>query len=42
MSVKLTTFATPFGYNKAENQNFILAFSLTVENTAIVTVKRVL
>ena len=29
MSVHLTTFKTPFGNNKAENQNLILAISFT-------------
>ena len=37
----LTTFKTPFGNDKAENQNLILAFSLT-DSIAIVAVKRVL
>ena len=36
------TFKTPFGNNKAESQNLILAFSLTDRNIAIVVVKRVL
>ena len=38
----LTTFKTPFGNNEAENQNLILAFSLTDRNIAIFVVKRVL
>ena len=29
MTMQLTTFTTCFGNNKAENQNLILAFSLT-------------
>ena len=33
---------TCFGNNKAENQNLILAFSLTDRNIAIVVVRRVL
>ena len=37
-----TTFRTPFGNNKDENQNLILAFSLTDRNIAIFVVKRVL
>ena len=42
MSVHLTTFKTPVGNNKAENQNLILAFSLTDRNIAIIVVERVL
>ena len=42
MSVHLTTFKTPFGNSKAENQNLILAFSVNDGNIAIVAVKRVL
>ena len=42
MSVHLTTFKTPLGNNKAENQNSILAFSLSDRDIAIVVVKRVL
>ena len=41
MSVHLTTFKTPFGNNKAENQNSILAFSLCDRNIAIFVAKRV-
>ena len=41
MSVHLTTFKTPCGNNKAENQNVSLAFSLSDRNIAIVLVKRV-
>ena len=40
MSVHLTTFKTPFGNNKAENQNSILAFSLSDRNIVIFVVKR--
>ena len=40
MLVQLMTFTTCFG-NKAENQNLILAFSLTDGNIAIFVVKRV-
>ena len=42
MSVHLTTFKTPFGNNKAENENLILAFSLTDRNITIFVVKRIL
>ena len=42
MFVHLTTFKTPFGNGKAENQNLILAFSLSDKNIAIFVVKRVL
>ena len=35
-------FKTPFGNNKVENQNLILAFFLTDGNIAIFVVKRVL
>ena len=42
MSMQLVTFTTCFGNNKTENQNLILAFSLTGGNIAIVVVKRVL
>ena len=38
----LTSFKTPFGNNKAENQNLILAFSLTDRNIAIFVVRRIL
>ena len=41
-SMHLTTFKTPFENNKAENQNLILAFSLTDRNIAILVVKTVL
>ena len=41
MSVHLTTFKTPFGNSKAENQNLIPAFSLTDRNIAIFVVKQV-
>ena len=40
MSMHLTTFKPPFGNNKAENQNLMLAFSLTDRNIAIFVVKR--
>ena len=39
MTMQLMTFTTCFGNNKAENQNLILAFSLTL---TIVIVRRVL
>ena len=42
MSAHLTTFKTPFGSNKAENQNSIPGFSLTDRNIAILVVKGVL
>ena len=42
VSVQLMTFITCFGNNKAENQNLILAFSVTDGNIAIVVAKRVL
>ena len=42
MSMHLTTFKTPFGNNKAENQNLILVFSLTGRNIAIFVVNRAL
>ena len=38
----LTTVKTTFANNKAENQNLVLAFSLTNRNIAIFDVKRVL
>ena len=41
MSMHLMTFKSPFGNNKAENQNLILTFSLTDRNIMIVVVKRV-
>ena len=41
MSMHITTFKTLFGNNKAENQNLILAFSMTDRNIAIFVVKRV-
>ena len=40
MTMQLMTFTTCFGNNKAENQNLILAFSLTDRNIAIVVVKK--
>ena len=42
MTIQLMTFTTCCGNNKAENQNLILAFSLTDRNIAIVVVRRVL
>ena len=42
LSMYQTTFRTPFANNKAENQNLILAFSLTDRNIAIFVVERVL
>ena len=42
MSMNLTTLKTPTGYNKAENQNLILAFPLTGRNIAIFVAKKVL
>ena len=39
MSMHLTSFKTPFGNNKAEDQNLILAFSLTDRNIAIFVMK---
>ena len=42
MTMQLMTFKTCFGNKKAENQNLILAFSLTDRNIAIVVVRRVL
>ena len=42
ISMHQMTFTTCFGNNKAENENLILALSLTDGNIAIVVVKRVI
>ena len=42
MTMQLMTFTTCYGNNKAENQNLILAFSLSDRNVATVVVRRVL
>ena len=42
MAVQLMTFTTCFGYNKAENQNLIIAFSSIDGNIGIIFANRVL